>query len=235
MLLALVALGTTALQSQNINSYLQGDLRDATFVARVVKGDQQELKKINKDFGQSYRFETTSIKVKEPFKIRSEATVEDTHIVYIVNGVEQLIRVPRAGINQRTNLSRAPGRRQTLLDFGILTPSLFRGLFEAKFVRNDRETGEPVFDITYLPSLDDTSRNRIWIDPVHHIVTRREWFNQVGRQLATFYYENPKEVGGVWMPTRLEVKNVEGKVAGIVKYDSIKVNTGLPDSIFSTQ
>jgi hypothetical protein len=63
-------------------------------------------------------------------------------------------------------------------------------------------------------------------------VTRREWYNQYGRQLATFTYENPKQFSGVWFPTRLTVKNVDNVVAGITRYDSIKVNSGLADSLF---
>lgn len=228
-----IAAIAVAPQSQNIDDYVQKALRDATFVARVVKGDQRELRKINDDFGQSYRFDTTTVRVKEPFKLRIEANVEDTDIVYVINGAMQLISVPRSRLNQKTNLSNAPGRRQSLLEFGILTPSLFDGLFNAKFVRMDRATGDAVFDLFYLPATKDNTRHRIWIDPKQKIVTKREWFNQVGRQLATFTYEAPQQVSGVWIPTRLTVRNVEGKVAGITRYDTIKVNTGLPDSLFT--
>lgn len=219
--------------SQSIQNYVQPNLQDATFVARVVKGDQRELRKINNDFGQSYRFETSTISVKEPFKVRAEANVEDTHILFILNGTTQYIKVPRAKISTKVNLADKPGRRQTTLDFGILTPSLFNGLFDAKFVRIDRATGNAVFDLTYPGRLDDTSRHRIWVDTEKKYTTKREWYNQYGRQLATFYYEQPKLENGVWMPTRLTVKNMDDKVAGVTTYDSIKVNTGLSDSLFN--
>jgi len=66
-------------------------------------------------------------------------------------------------------------------------------------------------------------------------VTKREWYNQSGRQLATFIYDDPKQENGVWLPTRLTVKNTDDIVAGVTRYQSIKVNVGIPDSEFAIQ
>ena len=232
--LALMAAVAVA-QSNDINRYLQPSLRDATFVARVVHADQRELAKVNTDFGASYRFGTTTIHLKEPFMLRIDAKVEDTNLTYVINGPIQLLKIPRANIKQRTDLSTKPGRRQTVFDFGLLTPSLFGDLYQARFVRMDRATGDPVFDMTYIPSLGDTSRSRIWIDPVHKTIAKREWFSQDGRQLATFLYLDPTQENGIWVPTQLEVKNVDNVIAGITRYESIKVNEGIPDALFATR
>jgi outer membrane lipoprotein-sorting protein len=215
----------------SIDQLVQRNMHDLTFVAKVVKGDQAELRKINSDFGQSYRFTTTKVQYKEPLMLRSEAEVEDTQILFINNGPVQIIRIPRSHINSRQNLATKPGRRQSCLDFGILAPSLFEGFYIAHFVRWDRASGNAVFDLTFDPKLD-TSRQRVWLDPQKKYVVKREWYNQPGRQLATFYYEDPKLVGGIWLPTRLTVRNVENIVAGVVAYSSVVVNTGLPDSLF---
>jgi outer membrane lipoprotein-sorting protein len=231
-LLAITSVLAVGYADPSIESLCQKDLQDATFVAVKVKAVQRELQKINDDFGTSYKFDQIRFQYKEPLKLRLEATVEDTSAIYIIDGARQIIKIPRLRINSKQDLSRSPGRRQTPLDFGVLTPSLFTDLFVARFVRTDRETGDYVFDITYNPKLDDTSRNRIWVDKARGIVNKREWYNQSGRQLATFIYEAPKEVGGVWVPTKMTVKNVDNQVAGITRYDSVKVNTGLPDSLF---
>jgi hypothetical protein len=217
LMLAAIVVG----QSNDISHYLQADLRDATFTARVVRAYHRELEKINTDFGATYRFGTTTIHLKEPFMLRIDAKVEDTTLMYVMNGPIQLLRIPRAGIKQR-------------IDFGLLTPSLFDNLYQARFVRMDRATGDPVFDMTYIPSLKDKSRSRIWIDPVHHIIVKREWYAQDGHQEATFLYTDPTEDNGVWLPTQLEVKNIDDVVAGVTRYESIKVNEGVPDSLFAT-
>ncbi len=216
----------------SIEDYMQSNLSDATFVAHIIKGDQRELRKINDSFGQSYRFQSTTIRYKEPFMLRLDATVDDTTILYILNGAIQVMKVPRAHISVKQNLTSSPGRRQSALDFGLLVPSLFKSLYSSQFVRLDRATGDPVFDLTYQDR-NDTSRSRIWVDPQRHIVAKREWYNQSGRQLATFYYDEPKEENGVWLPTRLTVKNTDDVIAGVTRYDSIQVNPGIPESMFS--
>lgn len=58
-------------------------------------------------------------------KLRMEARVEDTDIYFIVNGGKKLVRVPRANITTKDDVSKSPGKRQTPLDFGLLTPSPF--------------------------------------------------------------------------------------------------------------
>lgn len=225
----------SAAQGASIDRYLQPDLHDATFTTRVLHADQRELSKVNSDFGESYRFTTTTIRLKEPFMLRIDAKVDATSLLYIENGPMQVLRIPRLGVKSRTDLSYKPGRRQTAFDFGLLTPSLFNDFYVSKFVRVDRATGDPVFDIRYAPNLKDNSSSRIWIDPVHKVIARREWYAQDGHQEATFYYSDPQDVDGVWLPTRLEVKNTDNVTAGVTQYGSIKVNTGLSDDLFAVR
>ncbi len=222
-------------QTPGVDDIVQKNFRDAAFTARVVKAAQTELGKINKDFANSYRFSSSKVMIKEPFMLRLESRVEDTDILFILNGSTRILKVPRARISQRENLSKAPGKRQTLLDFGLLTPSMFHGFLVPKFVRNDRATGNVVFDLTYETQLDDSSRYRVWVDADKRYITKREWYNQQGRMLATFLYENPSRAGSTWFPTRLTVKNVDNKVAGITEYSGLKLNDGLSDSLFSVK
>lgn len=228
-----LALLTPSLRAPGYQDIVQPNFHDCTFTAKVVKGNQRELQKINRDFATSYRFSFMKAKVKEPFMVRLESTVEDTSVLYVLNGTRKLYRIPKLGIGKVDDVSKAPGKRQTMMDFGVLTPSLFQSLFTATFVRKDRETGALVFDLTYQrPTYDDTSRHRVWVDPDKRVVEKRVWFNQEGRELATFLYENPKEQKGVWFPSRYVVKNVDDKVAGIVEYASIQVNVGLTNDPF---
>jgi len=218
--------------SESISDYVQKNLRDATFVATKVKAVQRELVKINDDFGMTYKFDKIKFFYKEPLKLRLEATVDEMSGLFVVNGPIQVIKIPRLRIGTRQNLSGAPGRRQTPLDFGVLTPAMFGDLFQAKFVRQDRATGNVVFDLTYNEKLNDTSRHRIWVDPEKGITEKREWYNQRGRLLATFAYERPEKNSGVWIPTQLTVRNADNVVAGVTRYETFKLNTDLADSLF---
>ena len=218
-------------QTVPISDMYQKEFRDASFTLKVAKANQKELAKISSDFGASYRFSTTEVRVKEPFKLRITANVEDTSVLFVVNGVRRLVSIPKARLNQKENLAEDPGKRQTLFDFGLLTPALFEDLFVGNFVRKDRATGDLVYDITYNPRLKHRSHFRIWVDPAKKYITKKEWYRR-DRQLATFFYSEPKQVDGVWFPTKMSVKNVEDKFAGETQIQNLKVNTGLSEELF---
>jgi outer membrane lipoprotein-sorting protein len=211
---------------------VQPNLHDMQFTAYNKVGNQSELAKINKDFGESYRFKYLQVWAEEPFKLRLETKVNDTSILYILNGTTRIYSIPRAKIRQKEDVGKGPGKRQTWLDFGLITKSMTDDLFEVKFVRNDRATGDLVFDLTYPKSMKDTSRHRIWVDKQKRYITKREWYSQKGPQLATFFYEDAVQYDGVWVPTRLTVKNVDNRVAGVTEYSAIKVNNGISDAKF---
>jgi len=220
--------------SSNIQSYVQSDFHDATFTARVKSGDQSELAKINHDFGLSYRFSYSNISVKEPFRFRADTIVEDSKLTVIQNGMTQKYNTPIYHGTQ--NLSKRPGNVRSMLEFGILTPALFEDYFQAKFVRFERGSNDAVFDITYVSRLDDTTRYRVWIDPTKKYTTKREWYGQ-GRGIlkATFFYDEPRQISGVWAPTHSYVKNSDNVVAGTLVYEGLKINTDLPDSLFKVK
>lgn len=222
-------------QSTSISSYWQPGLKDGSFTAKVGKATQRELQKINKDFAQSYRFDKTDVKFKEPFMLRLEATVDDQQIWYILNGTSRLLSIPKSKIRQKENLASSPGKRQTVFDFGLITPALFDDLMVATFVRIDRATNEAVFDIKYNSRLGDDSRNRVWIDPDQKFVSKREWYSQNGNKplLAVFKYKSPKKFGTVWIPTVLEVYNSQNILAGTTYYNDIEINKGISSSLFA--
>lgn len=224
----------SSFQAKNIEDCLQTRLEDASFVSRRVTGIQKELRKINSDFANSYRFSFLSVKLKEPMKLRLDTNVDDTDVVLIFNGPRRLIRIPRSNINDRQNLGKKPGQRQTIFDFGILTPSLVKEMIDAKFVRIDRGTNDWVFDLTYHKELDDDTRHRVWLDPEKKYITKREWYTQLGNKelLAVFTYEDARQQEGVWFPTKVTVKNADNKLAGITQHSGLKINGGIPDSQF---
>lgn len=226
-------LATTAVQDVPIKNVWQSGLNDVTFVATVGDNSQRELRKINKDFADSYQFDKTTVQIKEPFKLRMTGKVKDQEILFVVNGGRKLIKIQN-GVNLKQDVSKAPGKRQTAFDFGLLPDHLFNNYFQAKFVRNDRATGMPVYDVTYVSSLNDKTRHRIWVDASKKHIVKREWYSQIdGRLMATFDYTGGAKVNNVWIPGKVTVKNSEGKVAGTMTYSSVKVNSGLADSLFN--
>ena len=223
--------GFAMAQSQDINDYVQTRLRDLRATVKQQTANQRELEKINKDFANSYRIKQMTARYKEPSKMRLESKVGVVNVVYIINGNYK--HVSAGPVKSTDDITNAPGKRQSLMDFGILTPG-FMKLVNAKFLRYDHEGGVryPVFELTWANS-DDTSKHIVWMDGTTRTVVKRQWYNQQGKLMAVFYYKNPVEAApGIWVPTRVEVYNAEGKLGGVTTYVDLYVNEGLPDSLF---
>jgi len=226
----------SAPQSRDIDSYVQTSFQDAQFTVVTGAHSIPELSKINKDVAQSYRFKSSQVWIKEPFKLRMVSEVDDSQILFIVNGGRKMYKIPRSGISRTEDVSRAPGKRQTGFDFGLLTPAMLKDFFDATFVRVDRASGDVVFDLKFKPQLRDTSRYRVWIDTEKKVINKREWYAQEinnGRLMATFFYDNVQRHGNFNMATRVTVNNADDKRAGTVTFTSVKVNAGIADSLFA--
>lgn len=223
----------TPLVNPSINDFIP-KFRDAAFTMKVGQANFAELRKINKDFADSYRFKTTDVKMKEPFKLRVEGKLDGSSIMYIINGKNKLVKVPRSKLSFRDNVANSPGKIQTPLDFGLITASLFDDFYVATFVRSDRATGDAVFDLTYEPRFKDKTRQRVFIEPTTKLLNKREWYNRKGELMAVFSYGGAtKDAGtGVYFPTTLTVRNAENKVAGTATYSDLKVNDGLSEALF---
>lgn len=230
---ALAAVLVTGFQSQSIDAYCQSGLRDLRFDGKLVKGNVKEAGKIDSDWRRNLAFPNLKVYAKEPFKLRIEASTDDTTGVIVVNGMMQSMRVPKLRVNQKTDLTDQPGRRQTFFEFGMLTPTVAKQYFQSKFVRFDRETGNPVFDLTWPAKYDNTTRHRVWIDKEEKYIVKREWYAQEGRLKATILYSKPVKEGGVAFPTMQQTFNAENKLAGEFHYTNVKINDGVDDSLFS--
>lgn len=228
----LATLILSGFQSNNIDSYLPSGLKDISFSGKITQRYSKELGKIDQSYVQQYAIDSLQMRAKEPFKLRIDAKSDETSVLTIINGGTKLISIPALKIKKKSNVSQEPGQRQTLMDFILLTPGDAHNFLNAKFVRFDRETGNPVFDLTFPASLDYPVRHRVWLDKDEKYVVRREWYGLQGQLRATFLYSNPTKIKGISVPTVMKVMNAENKLAGESKYTNIKVNEGLADSLF---
>jgi outer membrane lipoprotein-sorting protein len=232
ILTTLTTIALMGFDAKDIDSYTQTSLRDLSFTVRITQANIKEAVKIDDDYKKNFSFGGARTQLKEPFKLRIDAKADDTQILYIINGTRQAMKIPKLKLNQKTDLSRQPGRRQTFLDFGILTSTVANDFFNSKFVRFDRETGNPVFDLTWPAEWKNPSRMRVWIDKNLKYTVKREWYGQSGQLKAVHYYSDPMREGGAVFPTEMKVFNAENKLAAAFRYESVKINDGISDSLF---
>jgi outer membrane lipoprotein-sorting protein len=152
-----------------------------------------------------------------------------TAITYTINGNKKFTSIPGYHIHKVEDTTGAPGKKQSLLDVGLVPPELFR-LYNATFLRRDGKL--LVFQI--MPKQrSETYKDVVWIDPVTHITTRRMHFNREGRLAAWYQYLNPTQPRPrMYVPTRVEVYNAENRLAAVTAYSNIKINLPVDASIF---
>ena len=205
-------------------------LEDISFTMNLVSSDRAELRKINSDFATTYEVKSTMFKYKDPLMLRAEGKINGQTVQYVIAGERKTYYVPKFRIKSSQDVGKAPGKRQTLLDWGIVTRGMQGKFLSGTFIRKDQD-GRYVFDLRYQYA-KDTSRFRVWADPKRKVMTKRMWYNQQGQLMATFHYSDFAPVNGIWFPTMMTVTNSEGKLAGTSRLENIKVNSGIADSVF---
>lgn len=209
---------------------------DLDAVLKVTKYEPLELEKISPDFKTTYSVRNLNLQFKQPDKLRLEGhSATRGSALMILNGTVRFYSVPKFKLKKSEDLVNAPGKRQSLLEYGGLIGSDTLQFMQAQFVKMEALSGQnkAVFDLTYQGAGAGGSHYRVWIDPQTHITTKREWFDSANKLRATFAYLDPQEVTtGVWLPGRLEVKNAAGVVAAEVTFSAAKANQKLPDSLF---
>lgn len=211
-------------------------VEDIEAMVRVTKYEPKELEKIGKDFGTTYRFRNLIFQYKQPDKIRLEAKSPTLgSATLILNGATRHYSVPKLHLKNTEDLTAAPGKRQSLLEYGgLLSPDTLR-FMRAEYVRAETLEGQEteVYKMRYQGA-PGGSHYLLWIDPRTRVSLKREWYNADNQLRATFLYQETQEVSpGIWLPTQIEVRNAEGVVAATTTYKDVKINQGLPDSLFS--
>lgn len=208
---------------------------------KVGQLDSKELAKIGRDFafstGMQYRLKNLTLQYKKPDKIRLTGQLPAFgEALLILNGPTRYYKVPR--LQKRVeNLEKSPASRLSMLEYsGILSPDTL-SFMKGTFVRTDKQDGKDmlVYDMNYQGPTSGI-HYRLWFDPVTHINTKREWIDGDNKLKATFLYSEPKEVKpGVWLPTRIEVKNADGMTAAVTSLEDVKIDQGLSDDLFTIE
>lgn len=225
------ALAAAAQAAPEIGSLTSANIKTMSASSEIVTENQGELKKIGGDISLAYRLHRGSMVYEQPGKLRIEASIP--HLLtgyYVINGDKKLTVAPF--VHKVQDTTGAPGKRQTLLDFGLVPPELLSD-YNATFLR--RENGLLCFQIS-PKQVGETQKDLVWIDPTTHITTQRYNYDRNGRLTKWFLYKNPVLIApGIYVPTRVELYNTQNKLAGATVYQNIKVNQPVSESLFKTE
>lgn len=213
-------------------------LQDLEATIRVTRMVARELEKIGGDFTTNYgvlrNLRTLSLLYKSPDKLLLEGRSSVLgEAALVIVGPMRFYAVSRLNLRRRENLEKEPARRQSLLEYsGLLSEDTLRYM-RVKAVRQDALNGSPMLVYELVYRAGSGSYYRLWIDPRTRVVRQRDWYDTEHRLRATFRYEDPREVSeGIYVPGRCDIINPDGVIAGSMTYTDLKVNQGIPDTLF---
>jgi outer membrane lipoprotein-sorting protein len=209
-----------------------GKLKDAKLVATRGKADFDELKKINEDFALSWRIARIEVEYKSPDKLRMEGKIGPVTVTTIVNGDTKYSRAPLK--KDKEDIKDYPNKKQSGLDFGII-PGVLWTDHTVKRLPNEKVEGCDCYVLELTPKAGAKwGLRKLYVDAKDLRLMRFEKYDEQGAmKIRTTYYDH-KKYAGVWIPSKLVVRNQEDKFGGEMLLKSIKVNTGIPDGDFAT-
>lgn len=215
----------------SINSLTSANIKTLQASSEIVTENQDQLKTIDGDIALAYRLHRGSLVYEQPGKLRIEASIP--HLAtgyYVINGNRKLTVAPF--VHKVQDTTGAPGKRQTLLDFGLVPPELLTD-YNVTFLR--RESGLLCFQVQPKQA-GETQKDLVWIDPKTHITAQRYNYGRDGKLTKWFLYKNPVQIApGIYVPTRVELYNTQNKLAGATVYQNVKVNQPVSESLFKTE
>jgi hypothetical protein len=232
-LLASLFLAGGARAEEALRNFAQPALQDFTATGVVQQKDDAELRKIDKNYAQGYRFRESLIQYKEPMKLRVDSKAGLFSLRYVINGKRKSTQVPGLHINRVKDITGKPGEEQSMLDSGIITPGFLADNVASRFVGYQTLDKRKVPEFEFWYTDEPHSRHHfVWMDPAKRFILRHDVYNRSGGLKMRFVFKQPMKVAGVWVPTRVEVYNAEFRQAAVTRYTNVRVNTGLSESLF---
>jgi hypothetical protein len=219
---------------KQLSDYAQPGLKDLSATVKVLSYNNRELAKLGKGYSELYKLERQEIWCREPGQVRIQGKKGLLTVRNVTNGDRRLTEVSTLRIRKVESLAKEPGKGDSISDLGIITPGWVSRV-QSQWLRTETRNGRPHEVFQFWHPEDRRAKRTIVVDPAtkvmveciaHHRGRRRTGFKR------RIVYSEPKQFNGIWVPTRAAVYNDENKLGGEVRYDSIKVNSGLQESLF---
>jgi hypothetical protein len=207
--------------------------KDLSLSARVVFADKKVLKGIGKDFPKSFEIENTNAQFKFPDKMKASGKLGMIGIAVITNGGWRYYRVPSLKINKKVDISNKPEQRQSDLDLGVLSDTLWREWVIINAEKIDTRSGDQ-YKVTICRTTMRDAKSVCYIEAKTLKLLRIDKYheNYGALQVSYVFSGHTYEANAIWVPKRADVYNASGKLAASTAYENIRVNSGIPDSAF---
>ncbi len=203
-------------------------IKDMSAQLNIQETDRAELKKIGGSFATTYSGRRMEMYYQFPNKARFEGKISGFSGKMIYNGDKKSFNV--IGISKTLDTRGQPGQKQSLLDLGIFSRDWLLTDWEAKYQK--AEGNLRVFKLVQRDSTNG-SHEIVWVNPKTSIIEKRISYNGDNVFQKEIHNINVKQIKpGIWIPTRIEIYNREGKMGVAQSIDNIKINEGVDGRLF---
>jgi outer membrane lipoprotein-sorting protein len=207
-------------------------LKDLTLTCIVTYSNPKELKKISKDFSKRYEFKKSTIKYKSPDMFKMEGSLGLIKGRIVFNGDRKALVIPGIGVNKKDDLKKDPHKRQSDLDIGIFSDSLWK-----HYIVKNAETvpgaNGAEYKITFVRSNAKSKNITCWVTSDTMKLRKLEKYESDGSMKSRFIYTDHKKINNsIWIPMKINIYNGNGKLAASTEYKDVKINTGISNSEF---
>jgi outer membrane lipoprotein-sorting protein len=208
----------------------EAGLRDFKTNMVIAEASKKTISGMGEGYSDIMKLESATIAYKKPDKIRYDGYAVGIKVAYIQNGYTKLILASM--VRHKENVKDSPGKRQDTLDIGFLSSRLWTDN-NVSLISTDKNG---VMKLKLDPKFggNDKRHDFIWVDPRTLRLLKREKYLGSGQlRISMNYSEFTRLSGGLPIATRSTMFDSEGKLLGTVTYKNLKVNAGVPDSLFS--
>lgn len=235
--LALTVAISSALSAANTGSFRKrlaaasSSIKDIRGTMVIVPADKSEAAEINKGVLQflDHGFREASIHYKRPDKFRIEGKAKGIDITYILTGNKKQVIAPALMLKKTEDLADDLNKKQTTLDVGFVSDTLWRD----RHVSLVSESKGMTLLKLVPKGTDDQRKELIWVDTKTFKLLKRERYGGDGNLKARYIYSGHKTLGKVQVATLVKAYASDGGYAGTIKYENIRANTGVSDSLFA--
>jgi outer membrane lipoprotein-sorting protein len=202
----------------------------ATAVARDV--NSKEITRL-KQSAQVLQFKRLQFFYKLPDKFRVDSRFREMFRVSMVqNGDRKTVRTS-LGLRRSRNVADDPAKKQSPLDFGLLSSGLWND-YRVQVLSEETYEGALCL-VLRLTLIEDPAygHHKLWLDRKTLRILRRERYNGEGALKVSYLFKQPELSGsGLWYSRRIELYSPTGHFVGALELQDVRINQGVTDELF---
>ena len=207
----------------------EAGFKDFSSELAITEANKKNVAGMGERLDEILMLEKASVRFIAPDKIRYDGIAKGIKATYIQNGYIKLVLA--AMIRQKTDAKNAPGKRQDSLDLGFLSSNLWKDN-----VVTVLGTDKGSLKLKFAPKFGGDVRRQdlVWIDnKTLRVLKRQKYLASGAMRVRTLYSDYKNLTKSLPIAGESTLYDPDGDKLGTISYVNLKINAGVPASLFS--